>query len=580
MKLSALGVAGGLAACSAPAATADADSAQSSAPAESNTGILGSDDEADTALTLNDLRAAQRIANLSFRDEHLEMALEAIDDRRSGYDELRAIETPNDLVPALLFEPRIGGTLIPKGPSWLPFDPDTSVSRPDNDTDLAFMSVAELAGLIIGRHITSVELTNVFLERLERIGPQLEAVVTITRERAIRHARAADAELAGGVYRGPLHGIPYGAKDLLSVAGYPTTWGAVPYQDQTIEKDAAVISLLDDAGAILVAKLTLGALAWGDVWFAGMTRNPWNVEEGSSGSSAGPGSAVAAGLVPFAIGSETLGSIVSPSTRNGVTGHRPSFGTISRSGAMTLSWSMDKLGPMTRSALDCALVFDAIRGADDADHSSIDMQFAFDPTSDLSRLRIGYLADAFNDDYRNKSADAATLDTLRRLGADLVPVKWPDSVPVGPLLTTLSVEAASAFDELTRTNGVDTMVRQIPNAWPNEFRAARFVPAVEFLQANRHRVTLMRAMAEVMADFDVVVSPSFRGGTLQITNLTGHPSVCVPNNFLPVDDHPERKSPQSITFVGALYNDSAALRVAHAYQEATDWHKRRPPIGG
>jgi Asp-tRNA(Asn)/Glu-tRNA(Gln) amidotransferase A subunit family amidase len=355
----------------------------------------------------------------------------------------------------------------------------------------------------------------------------------------------------------------------------------MPYKEQVIEADAAVVEKLEAAGAVLVAKLSLGALAWGDVWFGGTTKNPWNIEQGSSGSSAGPGAAVAAGLVGFAIGSDTLGSIVSPSTRNGVTGHRPTFGLVSRHGAMTLSWSMDKLGPMARSALDCALIFDAIRGADLRDPSTLDAPFPFDPSMDVTRLRVGYLAEAFEgDEYNNQEADRQALDVLRGLGVTLRPMTLPDDLPVGAMLLTLNVEAAAAFDELTRTGGVDQMVRQGRNTWPHSFRQARYVPAVEFWQANRARTLLMQQMAALMEDVDVFVSPSFRGGTLRITNLTGHPCVCLPNAFHPLDDDPAspRRQPGSITFAGGLYKDAEVLALAHAYQHATDFHRRRPPI--
>ncbi len=393
-------------------------------------------------------------------------------------------------------------------------------------------------------------------------------------------AEQADREIAEGRWRGPLHGVPYGAKDLLAARGAKTTWGAMPYRDQVIDADAAVVEKLREAGAVLVAKLTLGALAWGDVWFGGTTRNPWNVEQGSSGSSAGPGAAVAAGLVPFAIGSETLGSIVSPSTRTGVTGLRPTYGRVSRSGAMALSWTMDKLGPMARSALDCALVFDAIHGADEGDASARSVPFAFNPDFPLSRLRIGYFANLFDADYSGRDADNAALDALRGTGANLRPVTLETDLPVGTLTSMLSVEAAAAFSDLTLSNRADELVRQTRNAWPHVFRAARLVPAVEYLQMARARTLLMQQMASVFADYDVIVSPSFSGNILGITNLTGHPCVVLPNAFNPVENQPDRRNPGSLSFIGALDQDAAALRVAHAFQQATDFHQQRPPVGG
>ena len=395
-------------------------------------------------------------------------------------------------------------------------------------------------------------------------------MVTLTEELALEQAARADAEIAAGNYRGPLHGIPYGAKDLLAVKSYPTTWGATPYKEQVVDSDATVIRKLEEAGAVLVAKLTLGALARGDVWFGGKTRNPWNTEQGSSGSSAGPGSTVAAGLVPFAIGSETLGSIVSPATRNGVTGLRPTFGRVSRAGAMALSWSMDKLGPMCRSVEDCALVFDAIRGPDGLDQTVVDLPFNYNYDVDLSSLRIGYYQSAFEADYSNHDRDAAVLDVLRDLGAELIPIELPD-FPVSELIFVLRAESGAAFDELTLSNRDDLLVRQTRNSWPNVFRSARFIPAVEYIQANRARYVLIQKMATVMDQVDVYVSPSFGGDNLRLTNLTGHPCVVLPNGFN------DRGSPTSITFMGGLYDEATLLAVARAYQEATDWHRQHPP---
>ena len=540
--------------------------------------------EIDVTITADHVEAAAVLAGLSFSAEEREMMAEDLNDHLDDYQAMREVGLSNADVPAVTFDPRLGGASIPEVASgesgsmtWTPPPAD----RPARDEDLAYAGVAELASLLRTGQVTSVELTELYLGRLRRYDDTLKAVITYTEERAMESARAADAEIEAGNWRGPLHGVPYGAKDLLAVEGYKTTWGAKPYEDQTIDETAAVVDHLDEAGAVLVAKLSLGALAWGDVWYGGTTKNPWNVEQGSSGSSAGPGSAVAAGCVPFAIGSETLGSIVSPSTRNGVTGLRPSFGAVSRHGAMTLSWTMDKLGPMARSALDCALVFDAIRGADPRDPASTDVPFPYDPDAGIDGLRVGYLASAFESDYSGAASDRETLDVLRSMGVDLQPVEWPESPPAGAILHTLEVEAAAAFDELTRTGGVDAMVRQERDAWPHVFRTARCVPAVEFMQMNRHRAHLMKKVHAVMEPFDVVVTPTYQGGTLSITNLTGHPCVCVPNAFTPVEDAPEnspRRSPSSITFIGDLYRDEAAVALAHAYQQETSFHRRRPPI--
>ncbi len=543
-------------------------------------GVLWSKLESGAPITTETIAAAEEIAGLEFSDAEREMMVEDLTEQRDNFAALRDLDLPNDLPPALVFDPTMGGVQPPAMPGrpieWTPRD----ANLPSGEEDLAFASVADLASLLRSRKVTSRQLVELFLRRLKKYDPVLHAVVTLTEERALERADQADRELDAGAWRGPLHGVPYGAKDLLAVRGYPTTWGATPYRDQVIDLDAAVVEKLDAAGAVLVAKLTLGALAWGDVWFGGKTRNPWTVEQGSSGSSAGPGAAVAAGLVPFAIGSETLGSIVSPSTRNGVTGHRPTFGLVSRYGAMTLSWSMDKLGPMARSAEDCALVFEAIRGADSRDPATVEAPFPFRQDFDVRTLQIGYYASAFEDDYVNKDADRRTLDVLRGMGIDLKPIELPHDLPVDAMLSTLSVEAAAAFDALTLNRGIDTMVRQTEDAWPHVFRTARFVPAVEFIQASRARSRLMRQTSEALDGIDVFVTPSYGGKVLSITNLTGHPCVCVPNDFKTLDDGAlsARRAPASISFVGGLYKDAEVLSVAKAYQEATEYHRRRPPI--
>ncbi len=540
---------------------------------------MAEDEEAN--VTVDHIEAAEAIADLSFTEEERELIVENLNDLLEDYSAVRDAEIPNSRAPAVTFDPRRGGAEIPggrDGPDGVEMSLPT-LDRPDSAEDLAFASVPELAHLVRTQKVTSTELTERVLERLRTHDPDLNAVISYTEERALAAAEQADREIQKGNWRGPLHGVPYGAKDLLAVEGTRTTWGATPYQEQVIDETAAAVEALDAAGAVLVAKLSLGALAWGDVWFDATTKNPWNLDQGSSGSSAGPAAAVSAGCVPFAIGSETLGSIVSPSTRCGVTGHRPTFGTVSRHGAMALSWTMDKLGPITRSAAGSALVYDAVRGADPRDPSTVDAPFPFEAPTDPTTLRVGYVEAAFEEDYDNQQADQQTLEVLRSMGVDLQAVEMPTDLPVGAMLNTLDVEAATAFDELTRSDGIDELVRQGENTWPNVFRTARFVPAVEHLQMSRLRVDLMEAMHETMADLDVLVSPSFQGGTLGITNLTGHPAVCLPNAFRPVDDGPEaRRQPGSITFVGALYRDAAALQLAHAYQQETDFHTRRPPM--
>ena len=375
-----------------------------------------------------------------------------------------------------------------------------------------------------------------------------------------------------GRYRGPLHGIPWGAKDLLAEDAYRTTWGAKPFEEQTIPYDATVVRRLEDAGAVLVAKLTLGALAMGDVWYGGRTRNPWNPAEGSSGSSAGPASATVAGLVGFSIGSETLGSIVSPSTRCGASGLRPTFGRVSRWGAMALSWSMDKLGPICRTVEDCALVLDVIRGPDGADPTVHDLPFDWDPRLPLSQLRIGYYRSAFDatDRHPTKPFDDRALDALRSLGVDTVPIELPEAYPVDALHVILDAEAAAAFDDLTRSNRDDLLVRQTKGSWPNEFRESRFIPAVEYLQANRVRSMLMGAVEAVMDGVDVFITPTYGGSVLRTTNLTGHPAVTVPSGF------EEDGTPVSISFIGRLYGEAELLAVAKAFQDATGYHLQHP----
>ncbi len=532
-------------------------------------------------ITAEDIAHAEDLAGLSFTEEERQMMVEDLRENLEHYEALRALELPNHVPPATVFDPRIGGAQIPEDAGPMQWAPDEHVQRPASDEALAYMTVAELAALLNTRQVTSTELTELYLGRLKRYDPVLKAVVTLTEARAREQAARADEEPAAGTWRGPLHGIPWGAKDLLAVQDYPTTWGAVPYQDQVIDATAAVVERLDAAGAVLVAKLTLGALAWGDVWFGGTTKNPWNVEQGASGSSAGPGAAVSAGLVGFAIGSETLGSIVSPSTRNGVTGHRPTFGAVSRHGAMALAWTLDKLGPMARSAEDCALVFDTIHGKDPRDPSTVEMPFPYRQNQDPAALRVGYYAEAFEGDYSNRAADQETLHVLREMGVELHPVALPNDLPADAMLTTLDVEAAAAFDALTRSRGIDQMVRQTKDAWPHVFRTARFVPAVEHVQMNRARTRLMQQTHAAVQGVDVFVAPPYRGGTLGITNLTGHPCVCVPNAFRPVEGQPAaspRREPGSITFIGRLYRDAEMLALARAYQQATDFHRRRPSI--
>jgi Asp-tRNA(Asn)/Glu-tRNA(Gln) amidotransferase A subunit family amidase len=514
---------------------------------------------------------AETIIGLEFTPEERDSLRTDLLDNLASYRAMRDIPLDNSVAPALVFNPVPRGFVFDNVQLPVQFGPPPEVRMPADLNELAFYTVRELSELIRTRQLTSLELTRFCIERLKKYDTLLHCVITLTEDLALIQAARADSEIADGVYRGPLHGIPYGVKDLLAARGYPTTWGARPYKDQIIDRNASVITKLETAGAVLVAKLSLGALAWGDVWFSDTTRNPWNLEQGSSGSSAGPAAAVSAGLVPFAIGSETWGSIVSPSTRCGVTGLRPTFGRVSRAGAMTLSWSMDKLGPICRTVEDCAIVFNAIYGPDGEDFSVIDLPFNFEPDVDFSQMRIGYLKEDFDLDTAYMNQNQAALQKLRDLGADLTAIELPQ-LPIYPQGIILVAEAAAAFDELTRSNRDDLMVRQSKNAWPNVFRSSRFIPAVEYIQANRLRTLSIEAMARLMDSVDVYVAPTFEGDNLLLTNLTGHPCVVVPNGF------DENGSPVSITFIGRLYDEGRLLAVAKKYQLATDFHKQHPPL--
>jgi len=521
------------------------------------------------------LEDAERVAGLEFTDEERELLLRGVNGQLESYERLRTVELANSVPPALVFNPLPAGMTVdrtrrPARRSRVRVD-----RVPSDLEELAFWPVTHLSQLIESRRVSSLDLTEMYLSRLKKYGPKLECVITLTEELALEQARRADDEIAAGHYRGPLHGIPWGAKDLLAVRGYKTTWGAMPYQDQVIDEDATVVKRLAEAGAVLVAKLTLGALAWGDVWYGGRTRNPWDYEQGSSGSSAGSAASTAAGLVGFAIGTETWGSIVSPCNRCGTTGLRPTFGRVSRQGAMALSWSMDKIGAICRSVEDCALVFDAIYGPDGHDLSVVDAPFDWDAELDIERLRVGYVQSAFEEEREEqedwKRFDAATLETLGSLGLDLVPIELPD-LPIGALSFILNAEAAAAFDDLTLSNRDDLMVRQVARAWPNTFRHARFIPAVEYIKANRVRTLAMQAMAEIMSEIDVYICPSYGGDNLLLTNLTGHPCVVLPNGFR------EEGTPTSITFMGKLFGEAELLALARAYQEASDFHLRHPTL--
>ena len=530
--------------------------------------------QAPPKITREILLAAETMIGLALTDAERDLMLDNVNQALTGYLALRRVSVPNSVLPAIRFDP------VPPGAAALPAAAPRRTSsragkiptaRPSTPSDLAFLSVAELGPLLRARKVSSLELTQLALDRLKKFDPQLLCVVNLTEERALRQARQADVEISRGRIRSPLHGIPWGAKDLLAVPGYPTTWGSPLFKEQMLAETATVVERLDVAGAVLVAKLALGEFAQGDVWYGGTTKNPWKTDQGSSGSSAGPASATASGCIPFAIGSETLGSIVSPATRCGVTGLRPTFGRVSRHGAMALSWSMDKLGPMCRSATDCGLVFAAIHGPDGKDPTVYDRPFDWQPRSGIAGLRIGYLKGAFEAEHATKAFDLAAIEVLQRLGAALVPIELPTELPTAALRIILTAEAAAAFDEITRSGRDDQMVQQTRNAWPNSFRSARFIPAVEYIQANRIRSMLMHKVDEVLREVDVVATPSFGGNSLLTTNLTGHPAVVLPNGFNPDG------TPVSLAFLGRLFGEADVLALAEAYQGATEFHTRRPP---
>ncbi len=571
---------------------------------------------------------AAALAGISIAADQKQAMLDGLNEQRSTYAELRALQMPNSVPPAYVFDPLPPHASVIPPPSGADKRKAKSLSpvpatadAPRDETALAFLSVRELAQLIRTKKISSVALTEMYLRRLKRFDPVLHCVITLTEERAMKQAREADAEIAAGKYRGPLHGIPWGAKDLLSVAGYRTTWGAGGYEHQQFEYDAEVVKRLDAAGAVLIAKLTLGALAMGDKWFGGQTRNPWNPAQGSSGSSAGSAAATAAGLVAFGIGTETLGSIASPSTRCGTTGLRPTFGFVPRTGAMALTWTMDKIGPICRGVEDCALVMQAIYGPDGEDRSVKDAFFQWDAAFDWKRLRIGYFKSAFDapeepkpekqngtltdEEKKKRETDRAarvlsrarheydrrfelrTLDTVKKLGVNLVPIALP-KFPSGALTPLLEAEGAAAFDELTLSGRDKLLTEQSPDDWPNLFRIARFYPAVEYVQANRARSLLIREMAKIFEQVDIIVTPT-SGEQLVITNLTGHPAVILPIALRGNDAPTPPKSdtgeddniggpgtPISITFLGPLYEDAKLCAFARAFEHVTAFRAHPP----
>lgn len=547
-------------------------------------GILWAQTADGTELNTATIAAAEEMAGLKFDEAERTMMLDGLKQQEGRIEALHKIAISNSISPALVFNPVPAGKKIPNGPRRAMVRSPERVSMPSDADALAFMTVTQLSDLMRRRKITATQLTDLYLARLKKYDPVLHCVITLTEDRAREQAKKADAEIAAGHYRGPLHGIPWGAKDLLAVKGYKTTWGAGPYKEQVIDEDATVVQRLDAAGAILVAKLSLGELAQGDIWYGARTRNPWKVENGSSGSSAGPASATAAGLVAFAIGSETLGSISSPSTVCGTTGLRPTYGRVPKTGAMALSWSMDKLGPLCRSAEDCALVLDAIYGPDGKDNMAIPASFHWDASVLPKHLRIGYVKSAFDlrmmdpkDEKRTqhgtKVFDDRALEVLKGMGVNLIPIELPD-LNYDAMRIILTAEAAAAFDDLTRSNRDNELVQQTKFDWANTFRMSRFIPAVDYINANRVRTTAIAAWDELMKTVDVIVTPTSAANLSQLvaTNLTGHPAVILPNGFR------TDGTPVSLTFLGGLFEEAKLLAVANAYQNATGFHLVHPTV--
>lgn len=532
-------------------------------------------------ITVETIRAAEEIAGISFTPDERELMLDGLRQQAEQYEALHEVSVPNRISPAYRFDPVPSGYELPAGPS-----PETRISAqsvdslPPDPRQLAYEPAVRLGAAIRAGRVSSEQLTRMYLDRLRTHGDRLNCVVTLTEELALEQARRADRELERGHYRGPLHGVPWGAKDIIAVPGYPTTWGTAPYRDRVIDTKATIVQRLEDAGAVLLAKLTTGAIAKGDEWYGGKTRNPWRPSEGSSGSSAGPGSATAAGLVGFSVGTETRGSIISPATRCGVAGLRPTYGRVSRHGVMTLSWTMDKPGPMCRTAEDCAVVLDALEGPDGHDRTLRDVPYGWDAGRPLDDLRIGYWRAAFEgevgepeDEEERVTLESArsALETLRARGVDPEPIELPGRYPVEGMSFMPFLEAAAAFDEFTRSGLDDEMREQDEGGWPNLFRRGQMMPAVEYIRANRIRSMLMGSMREVFEEVDLFLAPTDVGQLSNITNLTGHPALCVPSGF------ESDGTPVSVTFVGDLYREQDIARAAHAFQRATDFHGRQPP---
>ncbi len=526
---------------------------------------------AQDSITLKDLTSSEKIISVQFTEAKIDSLSGTVRDRAKEYDKMHRYSLDNSVPMTMAESPLLPYMRFNKKQLPVNFNIPAGINLPADKNDLAFYSIPQLASLIKNKKISSVDLAKFFIDRLKKYGDTLQCVISLTEDMAMRQAAEADKEISAGNYRGLLHGIPYGIKDLFAVKGTKTTWGAEPYKDQMIDNDSYVYTKLKEAGAILIAKLTLGALAMDDYWFGGRTKNPWNMLEGSSGSSAGSAAATVAGLVPFAIGTETYGSIISPSTVCGATGLRPTFGSVSRSGGMTLCWSLDKAGPICRSAEDAAIVFNYLHGTDGLDAAAVNMPFNYTGKADLSKMRIAYAKNYFGKKDTLGNEDAV-LDVYRKAGAQLIPVDFPDSgiYNFDIIGIVIGAESAAAFDGFTRTGLDDKMTRQGKGEWPNYFRAARFIPAVEYINANRHRYQLVQKVNEVIEKYDAIICPTWVGNQAAITNLTGHPAISMPTGFN------KNHSPTGITLVGKLYDEATLLAVAKVYQDATQWNKMHP----
>jgi Asp-tRNA(Asn)/Glu-tRNA(Gln) amidotransferase A subunit family amidase len=522
--------------------------------------------------TQKDIFHSQKLIGLDFEKDKIKIMEGYLARNKNGYDSIRNYPIGFETFPSILFDPHPKGFQFPEFEVSPSFSVPSDVSLPEDPSQLAFYTIPQLASLIQSRKITSLELTQFFLDRIKKYDNQLQSVITLTEDLAISQAKRADQEIAEGKFRGILHGIPYGVKDLLAVEGYPTTWGAEPYKNQVFDHTATVVKRLEEQGAVLLAKLVSGTLARGDVWFGGKTLNPWDLTQGATGSSAGSGAATSAGLVPFAIGTETLGSITSPSARTGITGLRPTYGRVSRSGVMSLSWSMDKIGPMARTAEDCAIIFNAIYGKDPEDPSTRDLGFRYSP-EDIQPLKIAYLKKDIDKDNTESGKNLkSSLEVFQNMGLELIPIELPENYPFEGLDIILRAESGAFFDELVRSGEVDLLVEQDESSRANSLRQSRFIPAVEYLQANRVRSLLIEEINSLFGDFDVIIAPPTRSRQLLITNLTGHPALSVPNGF---DD---KGRPTSFTLLGNLYQEGKILELAKRFQDLTDFEEKHPPL--